>query len=125
MWRFLIETTRAPPARAIATVVSVDESSTTTISKSSPKRSADARSTREGRTRAKYDAGTSRFEQRVNNETNRKPNVSRPTNAARVIFERQFEPLHRSSYNLVVQVPYIGLALLSYLLVLMWLETDV
>ena len=40
---------------------------------------------------------------------------------ARLLFEFQFVSLLRNSSNLVVQVPYIGLALLSYLLVLMWL----
>jgi hypothetical protein len=40
---------------------------------------------------------------------------------ARLLFEFQFVSLLRDSRNLVVQVPYIGLAMLSYLLVLMWL----
>jgi len=40
---------------------------------------------------------------------------------ARVLFEFKFVALLRSSANLMVQVPYIGLAMLSYLLVLMWL----
>lgn len=41
---------------------------------------------------------------------------------ARVLFEFQFVTLLRDSRNLMVQVPYIGLAMLSYLLVLMWLS---
>lgn len=41
---------------------------------------------------------------------------------ARVLFEFQFVSLLRNSRNLLVQVPYIGLAMLSYLLVLMWLS---
>lgn len=40
---------------------------------------------------------------------------------ARLLFEFQFVALLRDSRNLLVQVPYIGLAMLSYLLVLMWL----
>ena len=40
---------------------------------------------------------------------------------ARLLFEFKFVSLLRSTQNLVVQVPYIGLAMLSYLLVLMWL----
>ena len=40
---------------------------------------------------------------------------------ARLLFEFQFVSLLRDSRNLIVQVPYIGLAMLSYLLVLMWL----
>src|SRR5436853_2432885 len=40
---------------------------------------------------------------------------------ARVLFEFQFVSLLRNSQNLLVQVPYIGIAMLSYLLVLMWL----
>lgn len=41
---------------------------------------------------------------------------------ARLLFEFQFVSLLKSSSNLMVQVPYIGLALLSYLLVLMWMS---
>jgi len=41
---------------------------------------------------------------------------------ARLLFEFQFVSLVQNSSNLVVQVPYIGLAMLSYLLVLMWLS---
>ena len=40
---------------------------------------------------------------------------------ARLLFEFQFVSLLRDSRNMLVQVPYIGLAMLSYLLVLMWL----
>jgi len=40
---------------------------------------------------------------------------------ARLLFEFQFVSLLRDSRNLLVQIPYIGLAMLSYLLVLMWL----
>jgi len=40
---------------------------------------------------------------------------------ARLLFEFQFVSLLRESRNLLVQIPYIGLAMLSYLLVLMWL----
>src|SRR5512132_4431114 len=40
---------------------------------------------------------------------------------ARLLFEFQFVSLLRDSRNLIVQVPYIGLVMLSYLLVLMWL----
>jgi len=40
---------------------------------------------------------------------------------ARLLFEFKFVALLRSTENLVVQVPYIGLAMLSYLVVLMWL----
>ena len=40
---------------------------------------------------------------------------------ARILFEFQFVSLLRDSRSLLVQVPYIGLAMLSYLLVLMWL----
>ena len=40
---------------------------------------------------------------------------------ARLLFEFQFASLLKNSSNLLVQVPYIGLALLAYLLVLMWL----
>ena len=40
---------------------------------------------------------------------------------ARLLFEFKFVTLLKSSANLTVQVPYIGLAMLSYLLVLMWL----
>jgi len=41
---------------------------------------------------------------------------------ARVLFEFNGGTLLRSSRNLMVQVPYIGLAMLAYLLVLMWLS---
>lgn len=41
---------------------------------------------------------------------------------ARLIFEFQFVSLLRDTRSLVVQVPYIGIAMLSYLLVLMWLS---
>jgi hypothetical protein len=41
---------------------------------------------------------------------------------ARLLFEFQFVALLRSSANLVVQLPYIGLALLSYLLVMLWMS---
>lgn len=41
---------------------------------------------------------------------------------ARLLFEFQFVALLKSSANLVIQLPYIGLALLSYLMVLMWLS---
>ncbi|MEX2155171.1 MAG: hypothetical protein WD825_17630 [Gemmatimonadaceae bacterium] len=41
---------------------------------------------------------------------------------ARLLFEFQFVSLVQNSSNLLVQVPYIGLAMLSYLLVLMWLS---
>ena len=41
---------------------------------------------------------------------------------ARLLFEFKFVSLLKSSSNLMVQVPYIGLALLSYLLVLMWMS---
>lgn len=40
---------------------------------------------------------------------------------ARLVFEFQFVALLRDVRTLVVQVPYIGIAMLSYLLVLMWL----
>lgn len=40
---------------------------------------------------------------------------------ARLLFEFKFVSLVQNSSNLLVQVPYIGLAMLSYLLVLMWL----
>jgi len=40
---------------------------------------------------------------------------------ARVIFEFQFVSLIQDARSLVVQIPYIGIAMLSYLLVLMWL----
>lgn len=40
---------------------------------------------------------------------------------ARLLFEFRFVSLLRSGDNLLIQVPYVGLALLSYLLVLMWL----
>lgn len=39
----------------------------------------------------------------------------------RLIFEFQFVALVRDVPNLMVQVPYLGIAMLSYLLVLMWL----
>jgi hypothetical protein len=41
---------------------------------------------------------------------------------ARVIFEFQFVGLLTNVNSLVVQIPYIGIAMLSYLLVLMWLS---
>ena len=40
---------------------------------------------------------------------------------ARLLFEFQFVSLLKSSSNLLVMVPYIGLAIVSYLVVLMWL----
>lgn len=40
---------------------------------------------------------------------------------ARLLFEFKFVSLLRSTENLIVQVPYIGLAMLSYLMVLMWM----
>ena len=39
---------------------------------------------------------------------------------ARLLFEFKFVALLKSTENLIVQVPYIGLAMVSYLLVLMW-----
>lgn len=42
---------------------------------------------------------------------------------ARLLFEFNFVSLVQNSSNLIVQVPYIGLAVLSYLLVLMWMAT--
>jgi len=39
----------------------------------------------------------------------------------RLLFEFQFVSLLRDSRSLMVQLPYIGFAMLSYLLVLMWL----
>lgn len=41
---------------------------------------------------------------------------------ARLFFEFQFVSLVQNSQNLQVQLPYLGLAILSYLLVLMWLS---
>ena len=41
---------------------------------------------------------------------------------ARLIFEFQFVSLLRDTRTLMVQVPYLGIAMLSYLLVLMWLS---
>jgi FtsH-binding integral membrane protein len=40
---------------------------------------------------------------------------------ARLLFEFKFVALLKSTENLIVQVPYIGLAMVSYLLVLMWM----
>ena len=40
---------------------------------------------------------------------------------ARLLFEFKFVSLVQNSANLIVQVPYIGLAVLSYLIVLMWM----
>ena len=40
---------------------------------------------------------------------------------ARLLFEFNFVSLVQNSANLIVQVPYIGLAVLSYLIVLMWM----
>src|SRR5688572_24229394 len=40
---------------------------------------------------------------------------------ARLLFEFNFVSLVQSTENLIIQVPYIGLAVLSYLIVLMWL----
>jgi hypothetical protein len=40
---------------------------------------------------------------------------------ARLLFEFKFVSLLKSTENLIVQVPYIGLAMVSYLLVLMWM----
>lgn len=40
---------------------------------------------------------------------------------ARLLFEFNFVSLVRNTENLIIQVPYIGLAVLSYLIVLMWL----
>lgn len=41
---------------------------------------------------------------------------------ARLLFEFQFVALLRNSSNLMVQLPYVGLALLSYMMVLMWMS---
>jgi len=41
---------------------------------------------------------------------------------ARLLFEFRFVSLLRQSANLLLQVPYIGLAILSYLLVLLWMS---
>jgi hypothetical protein len=40
---------------------------------------------------------------------------------ARLLFEFKFVSLVQNSANLIVQVPYIGLAVLSYMIVLMWM----
>lgn len=40
---------------------------------------------------------------------------------ARLLFEFKFVSLVQNSANLIVQIPYIGLAVLSYLMVLMWM----
>lgn len=41
---------------------------------------------------------------------------------ARLLFEFQFVSLLRDGTKMLVQIPYIGLAMLSYLVVLMWLS---
>lgn len=41
---------------------------------------------------------------------------------ARLLFEFNFVSLLRDSARMMLQIPYIGLAMLSYLLVLMWLS---
>jgi hypothetical protein len=70
------------------------------------------------------ESGPSRFKQALAEVEKHRTKVQAALAAAlvaRLLFEFQFVSLLRDSRNLVVQVPYIGLAMLSYLLVLMWL----
>jgi hypothetical protein len=66
----------------------------------------------------------SRFSRALREVEKHRGNVQKALTAAlvaRLLFEFQFVSLLRDNRNLLVQVPYIGLAMLSYLLVLMWL----
>jgi hypothetical protein len=70
------------------------------------------------------DAAPSRFKQALAEVEQNRTRVRAALGlalVARLLFEFQFVSLLRDSRNLVVQIPYIGLAMLSYLLVLMWL----
>lgn len=74
--------------------------------------------------KADEERGASAFSQRLAQVEGHRTKVQAALGAAlvaRLLFEFQFVALLRSSSNLLVQVPYIGLAMLSYLLVLMWL----
>ena len=68
--------------------------------------------------------GRSKFSQMLAEVERHRSRVSMAIFAAliaRLLFEFNFVALVRNSANLVVQIPYIGLAVLSYMVVLMWM----
>ena len=70
------------------------------------------------------DAGQSKFSKMLAEVERHRSRVTTAIFAAlvaRLLFEFKFVSLVQDSANLVVQVPYIGLAILSYLIVLMWM----
>jgi hypothetical protein len=69
-------------------------------------------------------AGPSKFSQMLHEVERHRARVSASIGAAlvaRLLFEFNFVSLVQNTENLIVQVPYIGLAVLSYLIVLMWM----
>ena len=69
-------------------------------------------------------SGPSKFSQMLKEVERHRSRVTAAIAAAlvaRLLFEFNFVSLVRSAENLIVQVPYIGLAVLSYLIVLMWM----
>ena len=70
------------------------------------------------------DSGPSKFSQMLAEVERHRSRVSTAifiALVARLLFEFKFVSLVQNSENLIIQVPYIGLAVLSYLLVLMWM----
>jgi hypothetical protein len=70
------------------------------------------------------EGGESRFKQALAEVERHRSRVQMALGVAilaRLFFEFKFVSLVQQSTNLMVQIPYIGLALLSYMLVLMWL----
>ena len=68
--------------------------------------------------------GASKFSQMLKEVETHRSRVSAAIGVAliaRLLFEFNFVSLVRNTANLIVQVPYIGLAVLSYLIVLMWM----
>ena len=68
--------------------------------------------------------GSSKFSQMLHEVEKHRSRVSASIGVAlvaRLLFEFQFVSLVKDTENLIVQVPYIGLAVLSYLIVLMWM----
>jgi hypothetical protein len=69
-------------------------------------------------------SGPSKFSQMLKEVERHRGRVTAAIAAAlvaRLLFEFNFVSLVRNTENLIIQVPYIGLAVLSYLIVLMWM----
>jgi hypothetical protein len=84
---------------------------------------ADAQPTADGKP-AEHTPSASKFSQMLHEVERHRGRVSAGIGVAlvaRLLFEFNFVSLVQNTENLIVQVPYIGLAVLSYLIVLMWM----